>query len=300
MNTITILMSTYNGSEYLREQIESLINQEDVNVNIFVRDDGSSDNTVSLLEEYKNKGHLLFQQGTNIGWRNSFMELIYNSPSSDYYAFCDQDDIWMSNKIKVAIERLQTLPQSYPNLYCSNLRYYKEGIDLGLVQTQKKKLSLQFALMRSLAAGCTMVFNKELRDILKNNRPQRVAAHDFWTYQVASLLGNVYYDLNSFILYRQHNNNQIGASLTKKDIWRKRIRSAKKHFYENDRQNAAMELLRLFGHKISPQKRTTVEKVAYFNKNFITRLKLFFDPNFTMGSFANDFWLRIRILFGRI
>lgn len=298
--SVQVLISTYNGTRFLKEQIDSLINQVDSDVSIMIRDDGSTDGTTSMLREYEQNISLKLLEEDNIGWRKSFMELIDKSSESDYYAFCDQDDIWMPDKIKIAVEKLQQMPKGHPNLYCSNLRYYKNGRDMGLVKQSKPKLTLQLSLMRSLAAGCTMVFNKELRDLIKNLPPKKVTAHDFWTYQVATLMGNVYYDMNSYILYRQHSNNQIGASLSKMDIWKKRFESAKKNFFNNDRQYAANELLRLYGNMISPEKKQTVEKVAYYDKNIASRLALFFDTSFTMGSFSNDCWLRFRILFGKI
>ena len=297
---VTILLSTYNGAEFIKEQIDSLLLQQNVNVNIFVRDDGSTDKTLDIIKKYQTHYCINVIKGKNIGWRKSFMELIYNSPESDYYAFCDQDDIWLPDKLKVAIEKLQTMPQNQPNLYCSNLRYYRNGRDLGLVKKKNPQLTLQLSLMRSLTAGCTMVFNKELRDLISCYRPEKISAHDFWTYQVASLLGDVYFDMNSYILYRQHDNNQIGASISNIDIWKKRFDSAKKNFYNNDRQFAAKELLRLYRNRISIDKRNVVERVAFYDKNIRSRLKFFLDMSFTMGSLVNDIWLRVRILFGKI
>lgn len=300
MKKILILLSTYNGEKYLREQLDSLLKQEDVEIHILVRDDGSKDGTIEILDEYAKKGLLTYIKGENIGWRRSFMELIYNAPKSDYYAFCDQDDIWKPKKMVKAVGILESMPKGQPNLYCSNLIYYKNGTEFGLIRKKKPNLTLQLALMRSLSAGCTMVFNRELRDMVVDNKPKHVTAHDFWLYQVASLLGNVYYDMNSYILYRQHSENQIGASINKKSIWKKRIESARKNFMCNDRQFAAKELLRLYSPMITDENREIVERVAYYDRNFFSRLKLFFDRKFTMGNFTNDVWLRIKILFGKI
>lgn len=300
MDTVTILLSTYNGASYIEEQIESLLAQQEVKVRICVRDDGSTDNTRTILEKYSAICDLRILEGENIGWRDSFMRLVYDSQDSEYYAFCDQDDVWLPSKIKVAIEKLKCMPLGEPNLYCSNLRYYKDGNDLGLIKKKEPILTLESALMRSIAAGCTMVFNKELRDVIKLYRPDKVTAHDFWTYQVASLLGNVFYDMNSYILYRQHENNQIGASLSWCSIWEKRYKSARENFFNSDRQFAAKELLRLYGEIVCPEKKNKVEKVAYYDSSIINRLNLFFDRSYTMGSVANNFWLRIKILFGKI
>ena len=297
---IQVLLSTYNGENFLQEQIESLIHQEGVNVKILVRDDGSTDNTLQILRAYEHEGKLSVIDGRNIGWRQSFMHLTAQSVDCEYFAFCDQDDIWLPNKLKIALTQLEKMPKGQPNLYCSNLIYYKNGTEFGLIRKKTPNLTLQLALMRSLSAGCTMVFNRELRDMVVDNKPKHVTAHDFWLYQVASLLGNVYYDMNSYILYRQHSENQIGASINKKSIWKKRIESARKNFMCNDRQFAAKELLRLYSPMITDENREIVERVAYYDRNFFSRLKLFFDRKFTMGNFTNDVWLRIKILFGKI
>lgn len=297
---VCVLMSTYNGERYIQEQIESILHQENVTVHILVRDDGSNDGTLDILKKYEELDKLELVKGQNIGWRLSFMELLYDSSEYNYYAFCDQDDIWLPNKLNVAIQYLSSMPANDPNLYCSNLNYYKDGEQFGLVVKSAPQLSLEFALMRSLAAGCTMVFNSVLRDSIKCNKPRLVIAHDYWVYQVATLLGNVYYDMNSYILYRQHSNNQIGVRIKKKEIWKKRLMNAKNNFFCADRKNAARELLRLYSDALDDEKIKALLRVAYFDNNIKNRLCLFFDRTYTMESFVSDFWLRLRILFGEI
>ena len=212
----------------------------------------------------------------------------------------NQDDIWLPQKLEKAIVKLNSMPLGSPNLYCSNLIYYKEGKKYGIVKKTPPVLSCEHALMRSLAAGCTMVFTKELRDTIVNHKPRRVSAQDFWTYQVASFLGNVYYDMDSYILYRQHNNNQIGASINAIDIWKSRLSNVKKNFMRDDMQLAAKELLRLYSGSLSHDKILRIKKVAFFDKDIFTRLSLCFDHLYSMGTFASDFWLRTRIMFGKI
>ena len=107
MNKVLILMSVYNGEKYLVEQIESLIHQERVDVSILVRDDGSSDGTIDILENYKTKGILDFYTGENLRPARSFMHLLFNAPDCDYYAFCDQDDVWLPEKLLVATDALK-------------------------------------------------------------------------------------------------------------------------------------------------------------------------------------------------
>lgn len=300
MSTVCILLSAFNGEKYLREQITSLIGQKGVSFNIIVRDDGSTDSTISILKEYADKHVLTLIRGNNIGWRKSFMELLYSAPLSDYYAFCDQDDIWLPQKLKIATDILNQMPKNLPNLYCSNLLYYKDGVNYGPIIKSMPILSVQSAMLRCISAGCTMVFNRSLWEYVFYNRPDYVSAHDFWCYQVAALFGNVYYDSNSYILYRQHENNQIGMKIKKKEIWRKRINGIRINFHATYRQHAAKEILRLYGNMLSDEKRQIVERIALYDNSVKNRLSLCFDTKYTMGNIAQDLWLRIRILFGNI
>lgn len=100
---VTVLMSTYDGENFLRDQIESILNQEDVYVHLIVRDDGSKDRTINILEEYQSRGKLEWYSGKNLGSARSFLNLVSKSPDNEYYAFSDQDDVWFSKKLKRAI-----------------------------------------------------------------------------------------------------------------------------------------------------------------------------------------------------
>ncbi len=94
MDSIVVLMSTYNGEKYIREQLDSIFNQEGIDVKVVVRDDGSKDTTHAILDEYKKTHELVWYTGENLKSARSFMDLIYQAPESDYYAFADQDDYW--------------------------------------------------------------------------------------------------------------------------------------------------------------------------------------------------------------
>ena len=101
MEKIQVLMSTYNGEKYLKEQIESILNQEKVEVNILIRDDGSCDKTLKIIKELSKNPKISYYEGKNIGPAKSFMDLVNKSGDKfNYYAFADQDDIWMPNKTK--------------------------------------------------------------------------------------------------------------------------------------------------------------------------------------------------------
>ena len=111
---IAVLMSSYNGEQYIKEQIDSILNQKGkFNIDIYVRDDGSFDNTIHILEDYQKKGLIKFCGGENIGPAKSFLTLLALADGYDFYAFADQDDIWFENKIESAILKIEKIPQSY-------------------------------------------------------------------------------------------------------------------------------------------------------------------------------------------
>lgn len=296
---VTVLMSAYNGEKYIREQLDSLLAQTGVEVEIVVRDDGSTDSTSSILSSYQSHGNLSFYSGQNKGWAMSFMDLLANAPEADFYAFCDHDDIWMPNKLSEAIECLLKLPQG-PRLYTSNLYYYKDGKNEGLHRLTDYRLHPGFGLVRCIAYGCTCVFNAELANIIRNNPPYKVFAHDYWLFQTALLLGNVYHDERSFILYRQHQSQQIGAKRTTVEILKRRIsnfRSLQPDSHEHE--DYAKELLRCYSPLLSDENKALVECVANYRSNIVYRLRLMFSPVYSMGRFSNNFMKAIKVMLSK-
>ena len=124
--TVCVYMSTYNGEKFLQQQIDSIFQQKNVNVTLLVRDDGSTDRTVDIIKAQKQKIVLL--EGMNIGAENSFMELLYYEQDADYYAFSDQDDVWMPDKLCTAIGKLVGVKGA--GLYACNLYYTDENLNI--------------------------------------------------------------------------------------------------------------------------------------------------------------------------
>ena len=299
MKKVNILLSTYNGEEYLEEQLRSLLSQRGVETDILVRDDGSTDATHDILDRWQAAGHLTWYAGDNIGWAMSFIHLLSHAHDADYYAFCDQDDIWLPDKLSAATEQLIKAGDT-PALYCSNMNYYCDGKDEGIVKPIGQRFNLFTAMVQCLALGCTMVLNKPLASTMKAHPPSSVIAHDFWAYQVASAIGTVYYDDRSFLLYRQHGNNQIGQVRSWREVWRRRLKTLRSISTQHDREQLARQLLACHSAEMSDTNRAIVEKVAHYNDSFLHRLRLAADRRYTMGHLSNDLWLRLRILIGKL
>ena len=254
MDSVVVLMSTYNGDRFLEEQIESILKQKDVDVVLYVRDDGSSDRTKQILDEYqrKNAKMLVFYE-KNEGVGNSFMDLVYMAPeTSDYYAFADQDDIWRDTKL---IEAIKLLKQSGKNLYVSNQECVdKNGKQLKKARfTETPDLSEISILCKNPVAGCTMVFSNAFYKSLsaKQSRPTarllKNRIHDVWVDMVGAVKEDIIYDPRSFILYRLHENNVVGIKKnTAYDILKAQWKKLRNPQERNGRSILAQEIVRCF------------------------------------------------------
>ena len=302
---ILILMSTFNGSEYLQEQIESIFSQKRVDVKLVIRDDGSTDGTVEIIEHFQTiyPSSITLIKGTNIGWRSSFFELLsyaaVHNRNFEYIAFSDQDDIWLPEKLYQAVKCLSSLPQG-PQLYCSNLIYYKDGQQMGMVKKKMIDNSPKGCLIRNYATGCTILFNRALLMLLAKERPDHNMPHDYWAYLVATMCGSVFADDKAYILYRQHSGNQIGSQRKWSDVWKRRLNSLSSLLKSSGKETVAKDLLRLHINDMTPEAIKATVKIAGYKTSFIKRISLLLDKGYTFNSMSNDFWLRLRILIGRL
>jgi len=228
MHSVTVVMSSYNGEKYIKDQIESIISQSGCEVNLIVRDDGSTDGTLDILQQYKREGKLEFFQGRNLKPAKSFLEGLKHTKDTDYYAFSDQDDIWKKNKLSVAISQLEMLNAATPNLYCSNLTAVDNDYNVLTPKLLPDKIVSDYKeiLIRSPHIfGCTCVFNKVLRDyIVERELPQNLIMHDLWVALLAASMGTIIYDSSSYMMYRQHGDNHTGAIMSFKEKMRTRWR----------------------------------------------------------------------------
>ncbi len=207
---VQILMSTYNGERFLQEQIDSLLAQSWENLEILIRDDGSKDSTPEILKEYeKTYPNIRIYLEENLGVTQSFFQLLKKS-DADYVAYCDQDDIWMEQKIETAITKLA--PVYGPALYCSN-KILTDSAGIPLKKQGHRRLAPGFgnAVVECICTGCTAVMNRQLTEIIKKRLPEHAILHDWWSYLVAAYVGTVLFDEHAYIKYRQHGANVVGA-----------------------------------------------------------------------------------------
>lgn len=293
---VTILISTYNGSKYLNEQIESLLDQTEKNINILVRDDGSKDSTLALLDEYKKSNTLEWYTGENLRPARSFWDLIKKAPSSEYYALCDQDDYWHPDKISTAIETLSKY-DGEPALYFSQTSLVDAKLNPIETPIISPKCTIEEALIAHYATGCTFVFNKKLMDVLRSYEPEYLSMHDNWIYRVCLVVGGkIIFDPTSHISYRQHSNNVIGLNHSRTQVIKRKFKSLFGSTHERNR--IAKELIKGYGGMMHKDMYSLISNAASCDKSLIARLKLIFNKDISCSSMKCNISSRIAILLG--
>jgi glycosyltransferase involved in cell wall biosynthesis len=273
---VQILMSSYNGEKYIGQQIDSLLQQDHSNLEILIRDDGSRDSTVSIVDGFcKQYPQIKLIKDVNKGVISSFFELVLKaSDTADYFAFCDQDDVWKQTKVTRAVRLLEKENPNVPLLYFSRLDIVDEQLQL-LKQSPIPPSGLGFenALIQNVATGCTIFFNKKMLDLFKTHVPnkEKVTMHDSWFYLLGAALGKIIYDEESHILYRQHSSNTLGMADNKLKSAMVRYKNFKKEGQRKPYTQQAEEFYRLFKDRLDPEQRRMVEDYLYKRNSFLGR-----------------------------
>lgn len=278
MEKVLVLMSTYNGEKYLMQLMESLYKQSDVQVTLLIRDDGSKDNTLSIIDSWKEKMDIIIYSGDNLKPAKSFLNLIGKAKDFNYnfYAFCDQDDIWLPEKLSTAIRKLSV--DNLPALYIGSANLVDHNLQKVGEYIVKKPLTFSEALFRNNAQGATMVFNNEMLSLINLYAPQRIYMHDSWVYQIAlGFHAKIYTDANPLLLYRQHSNNVVGAKLKK--IEKIQIRIEKWRMTESKYYIQANELKNGFSKYFSPNENDALDLYLDYKNDFVSKIKLLQNPN---------------------
>lgn len=223
MPKVTILLSTYNGEKYILEQLDSLLAQTYPNIKIFIRDDASTDNTVYLIDKYITQhpeSHISWLPNTpinNLGYQKSFWSLLENCPASDYYSFCDQDDIWFPDKIEQGIRELMRHDSNNPLLYTSSVDYYSSNLQyMGHAQKLNPYITLKDVLFYCPAFGFTILINDSLRKMaLSSTTKYDNIPHDNWCLKIAAAFGTIIYNSAPCAKYRRHNTTATFSSSSK-------------------------------------------------------------------------------------
>lgn len=219
MEKVDILLATYNGEKYLKEQIDSILGQTHSDFRLLISDDGSTDDTRKILEEYKNKDSRIqvFFQESNLGVVKNF-EFLLKKVESKYYMFSDQDDIWKAEKIEKSLNKIEN---DNCDLVYSDLEVVDEKLNVtyesywklkGIYNKIKKYNNFESLYLNNFVTGCTIISKKELIDTyLPLPNTSKYVLHDYWISLILSQNGKIDYIEEPLIKYRQHKNNKVGS-----------------------------------------------------------------------------------------
>jgi len=225
---VVILLATYNGAKFIAAQIDSILKQALSNWNLWIRDDGSTDDTINIIKDYCRKDNrikLIVDEERNLGACGNFLKLMAEAQRSSvasYFAFADQDDVWKPNKLELLLdemERIEPHAKGLPILVHSNFSVVSEDLAI-LKRSHHAKIidkmgavcSPNRLLIQNVVTGCTALFN---RNLLKKSLPvpEAVVMHDWWLALVAGLFGKIGYVDEPLVLYRQHSSNCLGIEM---------------------------------------------------------------------------------------
>lgn len=280
---IEILVATYNGAAYLEILLDSLLTQT-YSARLLIRDDGSSDQTLTILEKwtqkYPDKISLIPQAGKNLGVIGNYSELLKHS-KADYILFSDQDDKWLPNKVELSVNLLKIMEEKHgkncPLLVHTDLKVVDANLNeispsfWEYVNLNPRYTGLNRLLVQNCVTGCTMAMNRAL--INKSYPiPQNVLMHDWWIALVASCFGHIQHIEQPTLLYRQHAANTLGA---KRYDWIKTIKnflSKRPRSYRTLEQ--ALCLLEKYDNQLDKDVKATIQSFCSLkNRSFILQRK---------------------------
>lgn len=299
MQKVLILMSTYNGGNKIFNQVDSIMMQENVDIHINIRDDGSNENTIKILDSIKNKYHEKVNviKGNNIGWKRSFLELVYCSDDTyDYYGFSDQDDIWLDKKVINCIKIAEEDTYAGPKLvHCNSVSVTP---DLKERDEQEKRVavppSFKDALSTEYFQGCGMLWNSKAMKLIQSHRPENEdLAHDFWVGLVLYLFGKVYFcEEPQFYHIRYGDNSSTDGNTSKGRMKRFKSLFSGKNAY----MNPAQDLINCYGDILPQTENEYLNKIVNYKNNLKYKMEILFDNNFRRPTLSATALFKVAIL----
>lgn len=303
VSKVVILLSTYNGQLFLRDFMESLCMQQLQDFDVIVRDDGSIDETQSIIESYSHRLRInLLKEKNNLGPAKSFIRLLQSAgPSYSTYMFADQDDWWECDKISRCANHFERTDISIPTLYFSALELVDANLKHISFSRAPRKLSIHNALVENVATGCTIGINSSARSLILQSYPRDYTMHDWWIYLILTAFGDVYFDTKPTIKYRQHSSNSIGSASGFFEDYKRRILrffKPKKSgiFLIAEQTNSFLEC---YGHMLTNDLKSELSLLLPCNKSLLNSIHLFFFTPFYRQKILDSLILRVMFFIRR-
>jgi rhamnosyltransferase len=307
---VLVMMATYNGEKYLSEQIDSVLAQEGVDVTLRICDDRSSDGTFVICQEYAaaHPNVIVSQNEVNLGVGKNFMQMVYEDGAVgyDYYAFSDQDDVWMPEKLEKAIGMLEEYPSEQACLYHSDIYNVDENLEHPVREIENFESCASAKgtpLIRNWAYGCTLVWNKGLNLLLRGYEPPEFPRiHDAWVYLVAFYCGTVVADYShAYIMRRLTGNNEVGEFKTNFRTPADALRSFEHVFHASlhPSLDASEYLWEGYADSVHGDKRDTLRQFVHYNDSLANRLAIMESKEYMFPTKQMHLICQLKFLLGR-
>lgn len=301
---VAIIISTYNGEKYLKEQLDSVVKQTYKNIDIYVRDDGSKDSTINILNEYKEKySNFYIEAGENLGYARSFytaVKIAFESGKNyDYFAFCDQDDRWHLDKIENAVKMMDNdeIPEcvyTEYNICDENLNFIKKS------RLERGKASFRNSLTEATISGNTSMFNRALAKELMKFNIKFVCCHDWLVYMIASGIGKTIYDSNPSLEYRRTGGNASPRENGKIRLLVYRLKKFIFGDYLKEFRKQILEYKNQYYELLPEKNKKLINLFISNNYNFIHAFKKVFYPKRFRQVATDEILIRFVFLIGKL
>ena len=307
---VLVMMGSYNGEEYIAQQIESILEQQNVEVELMICDDGSTDKTCNICESYALEfSNVTFKRNSsNKGVAKNFMDMLYEADGKcyDYYAFSDQDDYWLPEKLEKAVDALEKEGQE-PALYYSDVCNTDEnlqGEEYEFASFSACSKNLPSLLVNNWASGCTMVFNSGLRDLICSFIPAVYPRnHDGWIHLIALSCAKCIPDLGHSYIKRRISEKNIVGRVGFGIVDMGRVKTMMNYLFSPEDHYAtdtARALLTGYADRMSPKTKKIVSEFALMKTSSFLRVKNAFSKKYYLPYKNETFILSFRILLNKL
>lgn len=300
---IDILLAAYNGEKYLKEQIDSILNQTYTNFNLIISDDCSTDDTANILKEYEKSDSRItvLYQKKNLGFIKNF-EFLLRQSVSDYFMLSDQDDVWKNNKIETSLNWLNkkkaVLVYSDVKVVDEKMQVINDSLlkSIHIYNNLKKEDNSKILMLENPATGSTILGKKEIISKCFPIPEELPMVHDWWIALMASMQGKICFIDDTLLMYRQHNNNIIGLKHVNENADYIELRNKRIEYYTN-----LVQIYKQNIDRFSPAlKKRILICEKYFNnvRNNRSRISCYINAFKVFGGFGFASKIKKMIFFG--
>ncbi len=301
MEKVSVIISTYNGARNIVRQLDSIFGQEDVDVSVHIRDDNSKDDTIKVINQYARRHpeyKIAITFGQNMGYAKSFWTALKESEKADYYAFSDQDDVWLPEKLFQSISAMDKDSMSVPQLsYCKMLRCderlqpLEEQVSVIPVNQLTKKLTLT----KTYSYGAAIVINDAARELVCRCWPEVYdLPHDLWAGMLCFWFGKVHYVDKNLYYWIRYDSSVTGAGTKKSG----RIYRIKQSLNGKSYVNVTSDLIRNYSDLLTKDDLKFLYKIRDYKSNLFDRISLLLDKEFRRDTIGGTIMLKAGVVFG--